>query len=382
MAPPSLLFLCRSLGVGGAERQLVELAKSLHGAGWPVSVLLFYPGGQFEADLERAGIQVQSLRKRGRWDVFPFLWRLHKAVRRMRPDLIHGYLPVANLLALAVSTPACIPRVVWGVRASYVDFSQYDFLSALAFRLECRFSRWADLIITNSRAGRDYHVEHGFPARKMVVIPNGIDTDRFRPDEEARCRVRAEWGIQAGEMAIGLVGRLDPMKDYPNFLRAAALFDSKGSRVHFVCVGDGPEPYKAELRALQGELGLTECTIWTGAKSNMPAVYNALDVLCSASLWGEGFSNVIGEAMACGVPCVVTDVGDSAWIVGQTGEVVPPADPARLADGMKKVLERLAVGDLADASRRAEVIRGRVVSMFSLQKLLLATEQALRGLAE
>src|SRR5262249_13039612 len=145
----------------------------------------------------------------------------------------------------------------------------------------------------------------GFPADRMIVIPNGIDTERFRVDLDARRRVRAEWCVGEEEKLVGLVGRIDPVKDHPTFLRAAALVRRERADVRFVCVGSGQETHAQALLELAEQLGLQGRVLWTGARHDMPSVYNALDILCSAS-FVEGFSNSIGEAMSCGVVSVVT----------------------------------------------------------------------------
>jgi glycosyltransferase involved in cell wall biosynthesis len=260
-------------------------------------------------------------------------------------------------------------KVVWGVRASNVDFSRYDWFPRFTFAMSCRLARFADLIIVNSKAGRDYHQALGYPGHKMVVIPNGIDTDKFYPDPGERRRVRAEWGIAEQERLIGLVARFDPMKDHHTFLKAAAMLAQEREDVRFVCVGDGPAEYRQELHAYARQLDLTGRLIWAGARRDMPGVYNALDIATSSSL-GEGFSNVIGEAMACGAPCVVTDVGDSAWLVGETGVVVSPTNPQALAAGWRACLER-------DMSLLSGQARLRVVENFSIKLLVERMEKAL-----
>lgn len=371
-----IVFLIRSLHYGGAERQLVALAKGLKERGHSVLVAVFYPGGPLEKDLEDSGVPVNILDKHGRWDVFPFLWRLISLVRYEKPDILLGYLPVPNLLTVLLKP--LLPRIkmVWGVRASNVDLSRYDWLVRVVFRIECFFSRFADLIIVNSRAGQEYHLKHGFPESKMVVVPNGIDTERFVPDPEARHRVRKEWGITDNEKLIGIVARLDPMKDYPTFLKAASLLAKERDDVRFVCVGDGPEPYKSELKRLAQALKLEDKLIWAGSRDDMPAVYNALDIASSSSSYGEGFPNVVGEAMACGVPCVVTDVGDSAWIIGDTGLAVGPKDPVALAKSISKMLKELD----DNSTQIAEKVRTRIVENFSLSRLITNTNQQLLSL--
>lgn len=370
--PKTILFLARSLDRGGAERQLVVLAKGLASRGHAVSVAVFFGGGVYETELAEAGVCVLNLGKTGRWDILPFLNRLVHLLRKKRPTVLHSYLGVPNILATVLKPLLPGTRIVWGVRASNVDLSRYDWLSRLAYALECRLARFADLIIANSHAGATYAVKHGFPAQRVVVIPNGIDTERFRFDPQGRGQIRAEWHIREGELLIGLVARLDPMKDHTMFLQAASLLAAKFPNLRFVCVGNGAPDYSESLKQMAVVLGLGERMIWTGARDDMPAVYSALDIASSSS-FGEGFSNTVAEAMACSVPCVVTEVGDSALIVGDTGSVTPPGDHSALAAAIGRLIdrpheERLVLG---------EVCRARVVSEFGIDRLIQRTEEAL-----
>ncbi len=370
-----ICFLIRSLEPGGAERQLVTLVRALKERGEEVAVLVFYPGGGLEGELKEAGVELISLDKKGRWEVASFLWRLWRQIRRLRPDILHGYLVMPNLLAVLLKPLSPGLKVVWGVRASNMDLSRYDWLARLEFWLSRFLARFADLILVNSWAGMEYHRQKGYPERKMVVVPNGIDTDRFRPHPEGRERVRAEWGVGKEEKLIGICARLDPMKDHPTFLRAAALLGRTRKDVRFVCVGDGPEPYSRELKGLAEELGVAGRLIWAGSRKDMTAVYSALDIATSSS-FSEGFSNAIAEAMACGVPCVVTDVGDSARIVGEAGVVVPAGDPAALAAAWTKIL------DLPEEERIKVSLtsRERVAKEFSVKVMVEKTNEALLSL--
>lgn len=368
-----ILFLIRSLDVGGAQRQLIALAKGLHQRGHAVAVAVFYGGAILEPELDAAGVRVCHLHKQGRWAVCSFLGQLLKLVRQEKPDFLHSYLPEANLPAILLKPFCRSLGVVWGVRASNVDLQRYDWMARLMFRIEGFLSCFPDLIIVNSLAGRDYHLRHGFPSHKMVVIPNGIDTARFKPDKSARTLIRAEWGLAETERLIGLVGRLDPMKDHPTFLRAAALLAGQVQAVRFVCIGDGPEPYASQMKLLSKELGLEGRLIWAGARNDLPSVYSAIDLLTSASAFGEGFSNVIGEAMACGVPCVVTDVGDSARIVGETGMVVPPGNPEEMNQSWQAMLKILR----EQQDLMGERARARIIAQFGIDALVARTSAAL-----
>ena len=373
---PRVMFLIRSLERGGAERQLVVLAAGLHREGWPVTVVCFYAGGSFQRELEQAGVPVIDLAKHGRWDVFGFLWRLFGVFRKVRPDLVHGYLPVPNLLALLSRLVRPGTRVLWGVRASYMDLSRYDRLSRAAFWLQCRLARYVDLIIANSAAGMEYHVAHGFPQPAMRVIPNGIDTTRFRYDAAGRERLRRDWGVPESAVLVGQIGRLDPMKGHPTFLRAAARLALIDPNWRFVCVGDGASDYRAELERQATELGLGSRLIWAGARNDMSAVYSALDVFVSSS-YGEGFPNAVAEAMACGRSCVVTDVGDSAAIVGSLGEVVEADDPLSLSHGVERAHQRMAKDGLV----LEQELRARIKSHYNIANLVHATGIALRSVS-
>jgi glycosyltransferase involved in cell wall biosynthesis len=371
-----ITLLIRSLECGGAERQLVELAKGLHNSGQKVSVLTFYPGGILEDDLHRAGIPVYSLDKRGRWDVLPFAIRLCRAVSRHDTQVLYAFLGISCIMSILVKLVRPRLRVVWGVRASNMDLGRYDWLARFSYKLECMLSRFADLIIVNSNAGKTYALANGFPEEKTIVIPNGIDTDRYRPDAVARDTLRAEWNITDKDTLIGLVARLDPMKDHPVFLRAAAKLAPALDNVRFVCVGDGPEPYRSELFDLAERLGLKQKIIWAGARKDMTAVYNAIDILVLSSRT-EGFPNVIAEAMACGTPCVATDVGDAAYVIGNSGLIVSPGDSDGLADGILGFINLQTI----DRQNSSGNVRNRILDQFSAQSLTKNTLNAIRKLS-
>lgn len=364
-----ILFFIRSLNAGGAERQLVVTAKGLAGRGFQVTVLTFYSGGFYADELNNTNVQLLSLHKKGRWDLFPFFFRLTKVLHQQSPDVIYSFLSTANTLIILLRPFIHPVRVVWGVRASNMDLDLYDWLSRWSYWVECRLAHFADTIIANSQAGRNYAVAHGFPEKKITVIPNGIDTERFRPDRSAGERVRKEWGIAEDELLIGVVGRIDPMKGLPTFLEAAVLIKQQVPQARFVCVGKGEAVYKKNMCKLATELGLDDVLIWAGRRTDMTAVYNAFDIASSSS-YGEGFPNVIGEAMACGVPCVVTAVGDSALIVGETGIVVKANDSHALAASLNEMLSL----DDVEFKRLSNVARKRVIDGFSVNTLIDSTE--------
>ena len=366
-----LMFLIRNLGIGGAERQLVALARNLDRDKFDVTVLTLYSDGELREELVRADVRTISLDKSGRWDISSITLAFTNVLRKFKPDILHSYLTGQNLLAVVAKATLPGTRIVWGVRASNPHDRQRDWLSLVNCRLEIWLSRFPDLIIFNSLAGRDYHLSAGFARRRAIVIPNGIDTERFAPNRQAGLEWRASWEIPEGVPVIGIVGRLDRIKDHGTFLRAAAIFSQTRGDARFVCIGGGPNEYLCELRGLATALGLSDKVIWLGSLNDMSSKYNALDICCSSS-FGEGLSNAIAEAMACGVPCVVTNVGDSAMVVGDTGMVVPRRNPEMLAAGLGALADRIAQNPVI-----GKAARQRIQSCLSMSALIRNTSQAL-----
>src|SRR6266850_1071227 len=358
-----LLFLIRSLHAGGMERQFVGLVNEMARRGHETHVAVFYKGGIFEEDLD-SSVCLHGLGKGGRWDLVGFFFRWHCLLRVVRPELVHGYLPTQNILAVLsrLSVPGI--RVVFGVRASFLDFSKYDWLVKLEYCLETKLAKFAHRIIANSESGARWLVARGVPAGLVEVIPNGIDVDRYQPDAPGRAAVRAEWGIVASECLVGMVARLDPIKDHEILLVAVSSLVFRFPAMRLVCVGDGPAKYVSVLSAVADCLGLSGRLIWAGSRADTAAVFSAFDIAVSCSS-SEGFPNTVAEAMACGTPCVVTDVGDSALIVGDTGVVVHPRDPRALAEA----ISTLATESKDDRQVRAIAARKRICEFFSNRAL-------------
>lgn len=368
-----VLFVVRSLTSGGAQRQLVVLAGGLRRRGHQVTVATFYPGGPFESALRQAGVTVRTLEKCGRWDVVGFASSLVKLVRAEAPDILHTYLLDPSLLVTVLRPFIPAPKFVWGIRWAEVDFRQFGWLSGASFQLGCWLSAVPDAIIVNSRAGVAFHRRHGFPEARMHYIPNGIDTQQFAPDRAAGQGLRARWGIPTDAPLVGLVGRLDLLKDHESFITAAAALARTRPDVRFVCLGSGPASYRDRVmrHADAVDVGAGARVQFVDGLDDMRAAYNAFDLLVSSSI-SEGFSNVIGEAMACGVRCLVTDVGDSAQIVGDPAAVVPPRNPEALQRAMTRLL--------SDPADRAAAVRQRIVEHFSVAQLVDRTEQLLMRL--
>lgn len=364
-----ILFVIWKLGGGGAERQVVNLAKGLDRVGHEVAIAAWWPGGSYENEIEGTSIRFEMLRKPRFLGTLGLIRSARALAARFRPHVIHGYLETGNFLAAFMRSPEPASRVVWGVRTSALDLSKYDRDATLLYQINRGLSWCADLVIANSRSAAEHAASQHYPRNRLRVVYNGIDTGYFRHDAKARARMRAQWGVGPGERVIGLAARLDPVKGHETFIAAAQLLVRKRANVRFACVGEGGEVhYQPVLAALNGA-GLGDRLAWHGHLDDMPAFYSALDVATSTSR-AESFSNAIAEAMACGIPCVVTDVGDSAQIVGTAGIVVPASDPGALAAAWEAAL------DGPVHRPRTECVE-RIVELYNVARLVAETEAAI-----
>ena len=231
-------------------------------------------------------------------------------------------------------------------------------------------SHWIpDKILSCSEAARQIHVDCGYAADKLVVVPNGFDLGYFQPDPLARITVRSELNVSLDTPLVGLIGRFDPQKNHPGFIEAASLLYRRLPTVQFVLAGKGIDEANGDLIRAMEAAGVRHVTHLLGLRSDMPRLIASLDVLVSASSYGEAFPNALGEAMACGVPCTFTDVGDSAYIVGDTGRIVTSGDMAGLALAIESLLlltsdERLALGKRARTRVAEHFEIGQVVKRY------------------
>ena len=370
----NVTLLIRALSFGGAERQVVYLAQGLARRGHRVSIVTFYTGGPFEDSFPGPNPEIIVLGKRGRWDIVGFPWRLMRAMALQEPDVIYSFLPVSNLLAALFRTVFYRrSALVWGLRGTSLDLTCYGPLERLSIRLELLASHLPDLVIANSQSGAAWARGSAFGAARVATIRNGIDTDRFRPaTPEERAAARAVLSCPPATLVVAVVARLDPMKDHPGFLQALAIAAETTPHIVGLIVGDGPQRVVARLKARAVALGIADRVIWASARRRVTEIYHAADILCLPSAFGEGFPNVVGEAMACGLSCIVTTVGDAANLVGMTGRVVPPRDPRELARAILDLVKPIRESDSCNFAARR-----RIVESFELETMISATESLL-----
>ncbi len=343
-------LLLRSLDLGGAERQAVVLARGLAACGVPTSVLLFYPGGSLEQRLACSGVEVVHLGKHGRWDVLGFAFRLVRALRVRSPRVVYGFLPTSNLL-LALTRPFHGRPTAFGLRGASRAAGTRS-LESLERRLEPVAARLTTAVITNSLAGWSDAVSRGFPQHKLRVVANGVDGERFHFDAEARSAQRRS--LAATGPLIGIVGRLDPIKDHETFIEAFRLLSEVQPSACALIVGADPGGRVEALLAAAVEASVADRVTIIGPVADPSGIYSACDALVLSSR-SEGFPNVLIEALACGTPCAATDVGDVRAILGDDRLVAPVGDPERLAAAIGVALS-LPADDDARHDRRVKVL--------------------------
>jgi glycosyltransferase involved in cell wall biosynthesis len=367
-----VLHAITTLEIGGAECMLLRLLEAGARDKFEPSVLALMDPARAQvatltAQVAALGVSLATLGMPQGRPSPAGLWRLCRLVRAAPPDLLQGWMYHGSLAATIGSWALPQrPPVLWNVRHSVHDLALEKPLTRLILRLSARLSGLPQAIIYNSRISAAQHARLGFEPSRAVVIPNGFDGARFRPRPEAKGRLRAELGIDPARAVIGMVARDHPMKDPGNLVRAAALLQARGHAVHLVIVGSGLDWTHRELSTLVRECGLAAQVSLLGEPTDIADVVAGFDLAALSSAWGEGFPNVLGEAMASCVPCVATDVGDCSWVIGPHGIIVPPRDSEALASALGRLL------DLGPDARHQLGLAGRarVLQHFSLQEVV------------
>jgi len=323
-------ILIGTLDIGGAQRQVMNLAAGLASRGDRVLVISGSEHGPVGEAMSSGGLAVRALARRGPMDLGS-LWRLARLLREERPDVLACFMADANVLGALVAPFAPPTPVIMGVRNAGPNCWPPTWGARLAPVLERALVVRAAAVVVNSHRGSLDLEARGFPMDRVHVVANGVDAGYFVSDAARRQSTRQRWGVGDGELLVGLVARLHPQKGVPVFLEAARAILDRRPEARFVVLGDGTDrAYVGSLRRRSISLGLAPRLSWHKTCSDMAAAYNAMDLLVNSSN-NEGFPNAVAEALLCGTPCVVTDVGDAARLVGDPRRVVPPNDAGALA---------------------------------------------------
>jgi glycosyltransferase involved in cell wall biosynthesis len=329
-----VLHIISGLNNGGAEAVLFRLATVSQKGGDHHHVVSLMDRGIYADRLEEAGVVVSTLNMpRGRVTLGGLIY-LYQLIKRVNPDVVQTWMYHADLIGGVLARLAGIKVIVWGVHHANFDPDKNSRMTLLIAKTCARLSKIVPTkIVSCSVMSSKLHQDIGYCLNKFVVIPNGYPLDKLRPDTRDRFTVRQELKIASNIFVLGMVARFDPQKDHQNLIKALGHLKQKDQKFVCLLVGFGMDENNSFLMAELSNAGVREQVKLLGLRNDIPAVMNALDVHVLASL-GEAFPNVLAEAMACGTPCVSTNVGDAALIVGDFGWIVPARNPVALADGL------------------------------------------------
>jgi glycosyltransferase involved in cell wall biosynthesis len=363
MAAAGVLHVTTGLNVGGAEIMLMRFLAHQDARRFRPSVVSLMKSGPIAPLIENKGIAVSSMGMEPGKLMPAKPWHLRSAIKSAAPDLYHGWMYHGNLVAsLAAMTSGKPAPVIWSIHHSLHDIENEKPLTANVIRTLARMSRHTFAISYCSRIAADHHERYGFDARRRIVIPNGVDTEEFTPDEDARGKLRALLGVPPDRLVVGNFARFHPMKDQRRLIDSVAMLLKRGLDVQALFVGDGHD--NAILAQRAGELGIAGRVSILQVRNDIREIAPGLDAFAMTSSWGESFSLAAAEAMACGVPAIVTDIGDCAWVVGDASLVARPGDTESIAEALHRLLS-LPYAERREIGARA---RARIGEHFSMKE--------------
>jgi glycosyltransferase involved in cell wall biosynthesis len=360
-----IAHIITGLSTGGAEMMLLRLVKQQQAMGVEAVVFSLVSDGELKPRIQAEGIQVIDLGfPRGRINLSGFLC-LVKNLRKCKPDLVLCWMYHANLIGGLAARLAGSAPVVWSIHNTTLNPKTSSKMTIRIMKFSALLSFLPAKIITCSESSRKIHEQVGYRRDKFVVIPNGFDTVLFHPNGNAGNQLKIELGIYTSKRLVGVIGRNDPQKDFPTFIQAATLIAQVNQNVEFILCGQGLSEDNTELMNLIKQAEIVDRFHLLGRRTEIELVYQALDILVSSSAYGEAFPMVIGEAMACGVPCVATDIGDTRFLIDDTGLVVPPKNPQTLASA---VISLLSMAD-GEFQQKKALARKQILEHFSLPQI-------------
>jgi glycosyltransferase involved in cell wall biosynthesis len=371
-----IAHIITDLQQGGAETMLLRLLERMDRSQFEAEVISLRQIHPVGDRIEAIDIPVRALQA-NRFPTPAGMVKLISWLRQGRFDVVQTWMTHADLLGGIAARIAGIP-VAWGIHAGHLDARTHGRAALVTAQVNARLSRTIpSMIICCSETSRREHIKLGYAGDKMAVIPNGFDVSSFHPNPAARLSVREELSLPPETILVGHVGRFHPQKDHSTLVEAARHLVARDLDIQFVLVGQGLSPDNATLAGCVGKAGVTRRFHLLGPRRDVSRLTASFDVACLSSCYGEAFPLVIGEAMACGVPCAATDCGDSAALIGDTGVVVPIRNPVALA----QAIERLAT--LTPTARRelGTAARARIVEKFELSTITSRYEQLYRKLA-
>lgn len=368
MQKKKITHIITGLNMGGAETMLYKLLKHIDKNRFDANVISMMDEGIYGEKIRELGFEVISLNmKQGR----PSIKGIKKAKKNIKDtEVIQTWMYHADLFGYMLFKFSKARKLIWGIRRSNLDPNLNKRSTILVAKINSKLSKKVDTVVSCSIKAKEVHKEFGYFDENLLVIPNGFELNQFSPDAEAKPKVSKLIGRKSDIPYIAHVGRWNILKDYQNFIKALNKVNQKGIKFHAILVGTNIDNNNQELMDLVKKYDLINNVSLLGRREDIPVIMSGADVFISSSS-GEGFPNVIGEAMACETPCVVTDVGDSAYIVGNTGKVVPSKNSYALSKGIIDLLnlsnkEREHLGSLA---------RQRVIDNFDIHQVTMQYEE-------
>lgn len=359
-----ICFVIPSLEPNGIARQMATLARTLRRRGVRVQVAVFHEGGALQESLLQERVKILRLHKRGWWDYPRLFIDLYKWVRREKPDVLNGYLTGANLLCAFVGILFRHVRVVWTLGGALLPHDR-ETIRVLESPVLRFFQFLPNLILTNTKTAFAHHVDSGFKENKMLIVPNGVDAAEFKPHPRRKKPMRRAWGVGEDEIVIGRIARLDSTKGVETVLTALSLLPKrKFGKIRCVFVGDATWEALEKFEAYAEDLGVRSQVIFAGYTAAVSSAYAAFDLSVSPSI-SDSFPNSVAESMACGIPVVAADAGESVWVVGEKECLFAAQDAKALAGAIESFLT-LSIAKKKTIGKEA---RQRIVSHFSLNRL-------------
>ncbi|MYL47157.1 glycosyltransferase [Virgibacillus halodenitrificans] len=368
MSKVKITHIITGLGMGGAETMLYKLLKHINKEKYEMKVISMMDEGVYGEKIRNLGFEVISLNmKKGILNIKGF----RMALKHIKDtDIIQTWMYHADLLGFLLSKLSKTKKLIWGIRRSNLDPKLNKKSTLVIAKINSILSNKVDSIVSCSIKAKEIHEKFGYFADNMLVIPNGFELNQFTKDSNAKIKVSNIIGENSNIPYITHVGRWNVIKDYENFVRSLGILRDQGVKFRAVLTGTNIDKSNEELMELLKKYNLNNSCSLLGRREDIATIMAGSDVFVSSSI-DEGFPNVIGEAMACETPCVVTNAGDSSYIVGETGIVVPIKDSHALAEGISKILRATI-----DEKKRMRVsAHQRVVEKFDINKVVKQFEQ-------
>lgn len=365
-----IVHVITGLDQGGAEAVLYRFVRMACKNEDQV-VISLGTEGYYGPMLRELGIEVHTIEMSGSAMSLKKAGTVIRIIKNAKPRAVITWMYHANLFGGRLARMAGVKKIIWGIHNTNLDRKSISLRTRIIAKLGAFASHWLpDVIVACSKVSSEAHIRFGYAEKKFIIIPNGCDIEEFSPDAGSRIRMREKLGFQNDEIVIGMIARWDPQKDHANLVEALKILKQKNVNYRTLLVGANIDRNNQELIGILQRTGTMDKVVLYGPVTNVNEIISSMDIHVLSSK-GEAFPNVILESMSCGVPCVVTNVGDTSLIVGDTGITVPPSDSTALANGMLEMISQLNTNG---RTWIAEKCRTRIRDNFSIEKMVSSYE--------